>query len=128
MDITSILIAIIGALAGGGLVSLLTIRETRKSMRIDNKAKEDDRWSKLADELQDQNETLNERIDKKDARIIELEDRNATLRQQLDEKNTALAKATLLRCTRLACDRRRPPLGYSELSPSELMEEDKVEE
>lgn len=128
MDITSILIAIIGALAGGGLVSLLTIRETRKSMKIDNKAKEDDRWSKLADELQDQNETLNERIDKKDARIIELEDRNAILRQQLDEKNTALAKATLLRCTRLACDRRKPPLGYSELSPAELMEEDKVEE
>lgn len=128
MDFTSIIIAIIGALAGGGLVSLLTIRETRKSMKIDNKAKEDDRWNKLADELQDQNETLNERIDKKDARIIELEDRNAILRQQLDEKNTALAKATLLRCTRLACDRRKPPLGYSELSPVELMEEDKVEE
>lgn len=128
MDFTSILIAIIGALAGGGLTSILTIRETRKSMKIDNNAKEDDRWNKLADELQDQNETLNERIDKKDARIIELEDRNATLRQQLDEKNTALAKATLLRCTRLACDRRRPPLGYSELSPAELMEEDKVEE
>lgn len=128
MDITSILIAIIGALAGGGLTSILTIRETRKSMKIDNNAKEDDRWNKLADELQDQNETLNERIDKKDARIIELEDRNAILRQQLDEKNTALAKATLLRCTRLACDRRKPPLGYSELSPAELMEEDKVEE
>ena len=128
MDITSILIAIIGALAGGGLVSLLTIRETRKSMKIDNKAKEDSRWNKLADELQDQNETLNERIDKKDARIIELEDRNAALRQQLDEKNTALAKATLLRCTRLACDRRRPPLGYSELSTEELMEENKIEE
>lgn len=128
MDFTSILIAIIGALAGGGLTSILTIRETRKSMKIDNNAKEDDRWSKLADELQDQNETLNERIDKKDARIIELEDRNAILRQQLDEKNTALAKATLLRCTRLACDRRKPPLGYSELSPAELLEETKVEE
>ena len=128
MDFTSILIAIIGALAGGGLTSILTIRETRKSMKIDNNAKEDDRWSKLADELQDQNETLNERIDKKDARIIELEDRNAILRQQLDEKNTALAKATLLRCTRLACDKRKPPLGYSELSPAELLEETKVEE
>lgn len=128
MDFTSILIAIIGALAGGGLTSILTIRETRKSMKIDNNAKEDDRWSKLADELQDQNETLNERIDKKDARIIELEDRNAILRQQLDEKNTAIAKATLLRCTRLACDKRKPPLGYSELSPAELLEETKVEE
>lgn len=128
MDFTSIIIAIIGALAGGGLTSILTIRETRKSIRIDNKAKEDDRWSKLADELQDQNEMLNERIDKKDARITELEDRCVILRQQLDEKNTALAKATLLRCTRLACDRRKPPLGYSELSPAELLEESEGKE
>lgn len=128
MDFTSIIIAIIGALAGGGLTSILTIRETRKSIRIDNKAKEDDRWSKLADELQDQNEMLNERIDKKDARITELEDRCVILRQQLDEKNTALAKATLLKCTRLACDRRKPPLGYSELSPTELLEESEGKE
>lgn len=71
---------------------------------------------------------LNERIDKKDARITELEDRCVILRQQLDEKNTALAKATLLRCTRLACDRRKPPLGYSELSPAELLEESEGKE
>ena len=128
MDFTSIIIAIIGALAGGGLVSLLTIHETRKGLKIDNKGKEQDQFIKLIDQLQDQNEKLNVRIDVKDARITELEDRNAVLRQQLDEKNTALAKATLLRCTRLNCERRRPPLGYSELSPEEVIEETKVEE
>lgn len=128
MDFTSIIIAIIGALAGGGLISLLTIRETRKGLKIDNKGKEQDQFVKLIDQLQDQNEKLNVRIDVKDARITELEDRNAVLRQQLDEKNTALAKATLLRCTRLNCERRKPPLGYSELSPEEVIEETKVEE
>lgn len=128
MDWVTIITAIIAALSGGGLISLLTIREQKKALKIENKDKESDICIKLVNELQDQIEKLNERADKKDARITELEDTNAVLRQQLDEKNTALAKAILLRCTRLACDRRRPPLGYSELSPAELMEEDKIKE
>ena len=67
MDWVSIIVAIVSALAGGGLISLLTLRETKKSLKIDNQIKEDDRWSKLADELQTENEKLNERIEKKDA-------------------------------------------------------------
>jgi predicted nuclease with TOPRIM domain len=92
-------------------------------MHIENKQKEDERYLKLIDELQDQNTILNERLDKKDERIIELEDRCAELRNKLDEANTNLAKASLLKCTRLACDRRKPPLGYTELSPEEMMAE-----
>jgi len=73
---------------------------------------------------------LHERLEKKDERIIELEDRSAELRAKLDETNTALAKASLLKCNRLNCDKRRPPLGYTELSPAELIAEgytDKIE-
>ena len=66
---------------------------------------------------------MNERLEKKDARIIELEDRCADLRTKLDEANTALAKASLLRCTRLSCNNRKPPLGYTELSPEEMIAE-----
>ena len=120
MDWVSIIIAIIGALAGGGLISLLTIRETKKSMKIDNAEKEDNRWSKLVNELQEQIEKLNEKKKKRDARITELEDTNASLRQKLDETNTALAKATLMRCSKLGCKTRIPPFGYSELTPEEL--------
>lgn len=123
MDITSILIAIIGALAGGGLVSLLTIRETKKSMKIDNKAKEDDRWSKLADELKDQNETLNERIDKKDARIIELEDRNATLREQLDKSRSKCIAAELIKCVKLECTDRVPKIGTKYLDVDQIVKQ-----
>jgi len=125
MDWASIIIAVIGALAGGGLISLLTIRETRKGLKIDNAAKEDERWSKLADELQDQNEKLNERLDKKDALLQEKDDIIATLRHELDDTRTALVKATLLRCSKLACPDRVPPLGYSELTTDELIAEKK---
>ena len=73
--------------------------------------------------LQDQNTMLHERLEKKDERIIELEDRCGGLRTKLDEANTNLAKACLLKCTRLSCADRKPPLGYAELTPEELMAE-----
>ena len=120
---TTIAIAVVGSISVGELINLFTVKEHRKGMHIENKQKEDERYLKLIDELQDQNSILNERLDKKDERIIELEDRCAELRNKLDEANTNLAKASLLKCTRLACDRRKPPLGYTELSPEEMMAE-----
>ncbi len=128
MDWISIIIAIIGALTGGGIISLFTIRETKKSMKIDNAEKEDNRWSMLVNGLQDQIEKQNERLEKKDSRITELEDTSAMLRQKLDEANTALAKATLMRCSKLGCKTRIPPFGYSELTPEELMLEKNTEQ
>lgn len=120
---TTIAIAVAGSISIGEIINLFTVKEHKNGMHIENKQKEDERYLKLIDELQDQNSILNERLDKKDERIIELEDRCAELRTKLDEANTNLAKATLLKCTRLSCDRRKPPLGYTELSPEEMMAE-----
>ena len=133
----TIALAVVGSVSVGELISLFTVREQRKGMKIDNEQKEDSRWETLLNEvqeqnskLQEQNSMLHERLEKKDERIIELEDRSAELRAKLDETNTALAKASLLKCNRLNCDKRRPPLGYTELSPAELIAEgytDKIE-
>lgn len=129
---TTILVALISAAAGGGITSLVTMREKKKEKQLENKEKEEEienknsnRWEKLADQLQDQIESLNERIDKKDARITELEDVNGELRHKLDETNSALIKATLLKCSKLACIDRQPPLGFTELTPEEMVRERK---
>lgn len=120
MNLVSIIELIVAFIGGGGLISLLTIKERKKGLKLENEEKEDSRYSKLVDELQDQVEKQNERLDKKDARITELEDTNASLRQELDVARTAAVKASLLRCNRLNCERRSPPLGYTELTPEEL--------
>lgn len=120
---TTIVIAIAGSISIGEIINLFTIKEHKKGMKIENKEKEDSRWEKLADQQAEQISQLNERMEKKDARIIELEDRCADLRNKLDEANTNLAKATLLKCNRLNCTDRRPPLGYAELSTDEIMAE-----
>ena len=120
---TTIAIAVAGSISIGELINLFTVKEHKKGMTIENKQKEDERYLKLIDELQDQNTTLHERLEKKDERIFELEDRCADLRQKLDEASTSLAKASLLKCTRLGCTSRKPPLGYTELTPEEIIEE-----
>lgn len=125
MEWTTIIVAIIGALAGGGMLRLLTVKEGKKEKQLDNKDKEMEMELKLVNELQDQIEKLNERLDKKDARIMELEDSNAMLRQKLDEANTNYVKANLLKCSKLACSDRRPPLGFTELTPEEMLRERK---
>lgn len=122
MDWISIIVAIVSALAGGGLISLLTLRETKKSLKIDNQIKEDDRWSKLADELQTENEKLNERIEKKDARITELEDVVSDLRTKLDNTRTKCAIAELLRCEAVSCPNRQPPLGIRNVDVEKLVD------
>jgi len=133
IDITTIIVAIGGAIiSAGGITSLVTMREKKKEKQLENKEKEEDvqaksadRWEKLADQLQEQIESLNERIDKKDARITELEDANADLRHKLDEANTNYVKANLLKCSKLACPDRLPPLGFTELTPEEMLRERK---
>lgn len=123
---STIVIAIAGSISIGEIINLFTIREHKKGMKIENKEKEDNRWEKLADQQADQISQLNETVQKKDARIIELEDRCTALREQLDEANTNLAKSTLLRCSCLNCTSRRPPFGYTELSPEEIVAEKKA--
>ena len=125
MDWVTLVTALIASLSGGWLISLLTIRETRKKLNVENKEKEGEVYVKLIDELQDQIEKQNERLDKKDAVIQEKDDITADLRHKLDEANSALIKATLLKCSKLACPDRRPPLGFTELTPEEMLVERK---
>ena len=123
MEWTSIIVALVGALAGGGLVRLLTLGQTKKSMEIENSEKEDSRYLTLINELQDQIEKVNERLDKKDSLLQEKDDVISDLRCKLDETRTALVQAKMMRCSRLSCNDRKPPFGYSELTPDELLEE-----
>lgn len=115
---TTIAIAIAGSISIGEIISLFTVKEHKKGMKIENKQKEDERWEKLADQLQDQVEklqtqieSLNQRLEAKDARIIELEDRGASLQQKLDTARTQCSIATMLRCNKISCTDRVPPIS-----------------
>ena len=118
MDWNSILMTLVSVLFGGGIVGIFTIREQKKSLKLENKAKEidnaikdTDRLVTLVNELQDQNEVLNERLDKKDALIQEKDDIISDLRTKLDNVRTQCSVATLLRCRKISCQDRVPPIS-----------------
>lgn len=117
----TILLAVVGSLSVSEIIHLFTIRETKKGMRLDNQQKESDNYVKLIDELQDQNNNLNERLEKKDERILELEDKNDTLRQSLDSVRTKCAVAELLKCVNVSCQDREPKLGTRKVDVEEIM-------
>ena len=114
----TIVVAIVGSIGINEIINLFTIKEHKKGMKIENKQKEDERWEKLADQQADQinqlNEqiaSLNDRLEKKDARIIELEDRCASLQEKLDTSRTQCSIATMLRCNKISCTDRVPPIS-----------------
>ena len=115
---TTIAIAIAGSISIGEIISLFTVKEHKKGMKIENKQKEDERWEKIADQLQEQVEklqtqieTLNSRLEAKDNRIIELEDRCESLQEKLDTSRTQCSIATMLRCNKISCTDRVPPIS-----------------
>lgn len=114
----TVLLAVVGTFSVSEIIHLFTIRETKKGMRLDNKQKEDNRWEHFTDQLQDQLEkqqeqsaTMNERLEKKDERIIELEDRCSLLQEKLDTSRTQCSIATMLRCNKIGCEDRVPPIS-----------------
>jgi len=114
----TIALAVVGSVSVGELISLFTVREQRKGMKIDNKQKEDSRWETLLNEVQEQNSRLQEqntmlhdRLEKKDERIFELEDRCASLQEKLDTSRTQCSIATMLRCNKISCSDRVPPIS-----------------
>lgn len=133
MDWSLIIELVMAVITGGVVTSLVTMRETKRGMKLDNIAKEEetknleiDRWSRICDDLQTQLaesqnrlDGLNDRLDKKDERIMELEDRCVNYRNQIDNLRSRLVRATMLRCTKQECLDRRPPIGYSEVNLEE---------
>ena len=120
---TTVLISVAGGVGIGELINLFTIRETKKGMKVENKQRNEDRYLKLIDELQDQNTRLNERLDKKDEQLLELEDRETSLRQMLDATRTKCAVSELLKCVNVDCSNREPKLGTRQIDVETIMEE-----
>lgn len=118
MEWTSIIIALIGSILGGGIVSIFTIRESKKNMQLDNegkeienKDKEQEIHLKLIDELQEQVDKLNERCDKKDALLEEKNDAISDLREKLDKSRSRCSVAEIIKCVKTECPDRIPKIG-----------------
>lgn len=110
---TTIITGLIAAIAGGGIVELFTIREKKKGHQIENSANIQEIELKLVNELQDQIEGLNSRLEKKDELLQEKDDMISDLRSKLDSVRTKCSLATIMRCESISCKDRVPPISQA---------------
>lgn len=103
------MIAVVGSVVGGGglaglFVPFMNRKEKKRSAQIENMAKINDEWKRLADERGAKIDKLNDKIDSLYGDMSEY-------RRQLDEANTRAAVAEIMKCVRTGCTDREPPFG-----------------
>lgn len=119
MDWTQIIITMLTLLiGGGGIVTLVTLREKKTDLILQNMSKLLDsnsetnkEWRDIAAELSARCQEYKSELEKKDGKIEELYAEKDLLRQQLDDERTGRAVAQVLKCTKTGCTDRKPPFG-----------------
>lgn len=71
-------------------------------------------WKGLAEEYKSQLDAANARCDEKDLKLDEKDNVITSLREELLSTKVHLEKVKALKCSKLACADRIPPLGYTE--------------
>ena len=112
MDWTQIIVNVISLLIPtGGIVAIITAREKKTEMALNNMNKINEQWEGFATKEEDRRKELKADIDKKDEKIDELYREISRLRNELDNERTERAKAEMLKCIRTKCVERHPPFG-----------------
>ena len=114
MDWTQIIVNVISLLIPtGGIVAIITAREKKTEMALNNMNKINEQWEGFAAKEEDRRKELKADIDKKDNKIDELHREISRLRNELDNERTERAKADLMKCIRIKCVDRHPPFASS---------------
>ena len=123
IDIINTIISLIG---GGTLVAAFTIpsairkaKAEARSADLDNLQKAVEGWRELADERQEENSSLHQRITdltaQVDARYIDIgqwRDRYNALQEENTELKVQIASNRIKICEKPGCADRTPPTGY----------------
>ena len=118
MELSTIILAALSAIIPSGAIGIFTLREQRKAAKlankekeIENKDKEQEIHLKLINELQEQNDKLNDRLEKKDALLEEKNDVISELREKLDKSRSRCTASEIIKCVKTECPDRVPKIG-----------------
>lgn len=112
MDWTMIITTLITALIPtGGLVAIITMRERKAAMQIDNQKSIAESYKQLADEYRDREAKTQELLMNKETELMSQIKLNSSLRRNLDDAHTETAVCKLMYCRNSKCTQRDPPYG-----------------
>lgn len=114
-----IIIQLIMAITGaGGILALFLITEKKTAARLENSQKIDEKWQKIVEQKEKDIASLSEKYEAAVAKIDKLYEVTEELRTKMDQVNTECAVSQILRCNRIACADREPPLStLSKIEP-----------
>lgn len=97
-------------IAGGAIVSLFTMKQTKEKAKIDNAGELVAHYKELLEKAETAAEKANMQIEALSHKVSELERQCAVMQQQLDTCQLLYKQAAALRCEKINCKLRRPPI------------------
>lgn len=127
MDWVTLISTIAGTLlTGGGLVTLVTLRDRKSgavlenlSSMVESSRDSNAEWREIAAERERRAAELKADLDRKDAKIDRMYEEIAALRDRADRLGSEVAVLNVMRCVRLECTERRPPFGSGAVDEEE---------
>ena len=121
---TLLINAVIALLSAGSVGWIVTVKEDKRSKKLENRRKELEieehkkdeiikDWKDIAEERQKAITELKEEAKIKDDRITEKDSIISELKAKLDDRNTYCAVSELMKCTDIQCASRKPPFASS---------------
>lgn len=111
MNIVDIITAI-GSIGGmSGIIALITIFDVKYRHFAENVAKTNDEWQEILKDTKNERDDLREELKANQQRLAELHTKIIEDKETAGELRVRLAKMTTLRCERVECGRRKPPLA-----------------
>ncbi len=112
---------------GGGLVTIVTLRDRKNALVLENiqklissNSETNEEWKEIAAERASRCSELKDDLEARDDKIDSLYDEIKQLRADLDQANTDVAVARIYKCCKVGCSEREPPFGTSTSSACEL--------
>lgn len=112
---------------GGGLVTIVTLRDKKNALVLENiqklissNSETNEEWKEIAAERTSRCSELKADLEARDNKIDSLYDEIKQLRADLDQANTDVAVARIYKCCTVGCPEREPPFGASTSSACEL--------
>lgn len=123
--IETIITALIGALSGGGLTALFTLKQNKRALEIDNEIHLVAEYKELLEQYKSEREKMLQEREEEKRKFQELTQKYTEVQVQLGLMQKMYEQASLLKCEKVNCQQRRPPIEKSALNELVGLNEDK---
>lgn len=111
----NIIIALAGVISGGGLLSIFTLKQTKRGKEIENEVHLVAEYKELLEQYKTEREAMLQEREEERKRYADLVAKYTEVSVKLDLMEKMYNQAVLLRCDKIQCQQRIPPVDRDKL-------------